>query len=33
MWHALERQFEGVERKLEDLVWFIIFKEKRKIAI
>jgi hypothetical protein len=30
---VLERQFEGIRRKFEDLVWLIIFEEKQEVAI
>jgi hypothetical protein len=33
MQHVLKRQFEGIGKKLEVLVTFIIFEEKRKVTI
>ncbi len=29
----MERQLEGIERKLKVLVWFVIFEEKWEVAI
>jgi hypothetical protein len=33
MWHALEHQLEGIKKKFEVMVWFIVFEEKREVAI
>jgi hypothetical protein len=33
MWHALERQFEGIKKKFEVLVWLAVFEKKQKVAI
>jgi hypothetical protein len=33
MWHALDWPFEGIKRKLEVLVWFVVFEEKREVTI
>jgi hypothetical protein len=33
MRHALERQLEGIKKKLEVLVQFVIFEEKWEVTI
>jgi hypothetical protein len=33
MWHALKCPFEGIRRKLEVQVWFVVFGKKREVAI
>jgi hypothetical protein len=33
MWHALEHQLEGIGRKFEVFVWFLVFEEKWEVAI
>jgi hypothetical protein len=33
MWQALEHQFEGIGKKLELLVWLVVFEEKWEVAI
>jgi hypothetical protein len=33
MQHVLERQLERIGKKLEALVWLIVFEEKQEIAI